>query len=55
LSTAHPYTFPKAIEDATSKTEKFSDSRRCVNDRLQTFDIQSNYIEKVKNYVINSI
>ena len=55
LSTAHPSKFPKAIEDAISKTEKLPESLRYVYDREEKFDVLSNDLEKVKNYVINSI
>ena len=55
LSTAHPCKFPKAIEDAISKTEKLPESLRHVYDREEKFDVLSNDLEKVKNYVINSI
>ena len=55
LSTAHPCKFPKAIEDAISKTEKLPESLSYVYDREEKFDILSNDLEKVKNYVINSI
>ena len=55
LSTAHPCKFPKAIEDAISKTEKLPESLRYVYDREEKFDVLSNDLEKVKNYVINSI
>ena len=55
LSTAHPCKFPKAIEDAISKTEKLPESLRYVYDREEKFDVLSNDLEKIKNYVINSI
>jgi len=55
LSTAHPSKFPKAIEDAISKTENLPDSLKYVNERKEKFEILSNNIEKVKRYVINSI
>jgi len=55
LSTAHPCKFPKAIEDAISKTENLPESLKYVNDRKEKFEILSNDIEKVKKYVINSI
>ena len=55
LSTAHPCKFPKAIEDAISKTEKLPESLSYVYDREEKFDVLSNDLEKVKNYVINSI
>ena len=55
LSTAHPCKFPQAIEDAISKTENLPDSLSYVNDRKEKFQILPNDIEKVKEYVINSI
>ncbi len=55
LSTAHPCKFPKAIEDAISKTENLPDSLKYVNDREEKFKLLSNDIEKIKKYVMNSI
>ena len=55
LSTAHPCKFPKAIEDAISKTENLPESLEYVNDRKEKFELLSNDIEKVKKYVMNSI
>ena len=55
LSTAHPCKFPKAIEDAISKTEKLPDSFKYVYDKEEKFEVISNDIYKVKNYVMNSI
>ncbi len=55
LSTAHPCKFPKAIEDAISKTEDLPDSLNYVNDRKEKFEVLPNDLEKVKDYVINSI
>ena len=55
LSTAHPCKFPKAIKDAISKTENLPDSLKYVNDRQEKFEVISNDIEKVKDYVMNSI
>ncbi len=55
LSTAHPCKFPKAIEDAISKTENLPDSLQYINDRKEKFEILSNDIEKIKKYVMNSI
>jgi len=55
LSTAHPCKFPKAIEDAISKTEELPDSLKYVYDREEKFEVISNDIKKVKEYVINSI
>ena len=55
LSTAHPCKFPKAIEDAISKTEELPDSLKYVYDREEKFKVISNDLNKVKDYVINSI
>ncbi len=55
LSTAHPCKFPKAIEDAISKTENLPENLKYVNDRKEKFELLSNDIEKVKKYVTNSI
>ena len=55
LSTAHPCKFPKAIEDAISKTENLPESLKYVYDRKEKFELLSNDIEKVKKYVMNSI
>ena len=55
LSTAHPCKFPKAIKDATSKTENLPDSLKYINDREEKFEVLSNDIEKVKDYVMKSI
>ena len=55
LSTAHPCKFPKAIEDAISKTENLPDSLKYINDRKEKFELLSNDIEKVKKYVMNSV
>ena len=55
LSTAHPCKFPKAIKDATSKTENLPDSLKYINDRKEKFEVLTNDIEKVKDYVMKSI
>ena len=55
LSTAHPCKFPKAIEDAISKTEILPNSLKYVNERKEKFELLSNDIQKVKKYVMNSI
>ncbi|MDC3179977.1 threonine synthase [Candidatus Pelagibacter sp.] len=55
LSTAHPCKFPKAIEDAISKTKKLPDNLKYINDKKEKFELLSNDIEKVKKYVMNSI
>ena len=55
LSTAHPCKFPQAIEDAISKTEDLPDSLNYVNDRKEKFEILPNDLEKVKDYIMNSI
>ena len=38
-----------------SKTENLPDSLKYVNDREEKFEVLSNDLEKVKNYVLNSI
>ena len=53
LSTAHPCKFPKAIEDAISKTENLPDSLKYVNDKKEKFELIANDIEKIKKYIIN--
>ena len=55
LSTAHPCKFPNAIQDAISKTEDLPDILNYVNDRKEKFEVLPNDLEKVKDYVINSI
>ena len=55
LSTAHPCKFPKAIKDAISKTENLPDSLKYINDRKEKFEVLSNDIKKVKDYVMKSI
>ncbi len=55
LSTAHPCKFPKAIEDAISKTENLPNRLKYVNERKEKFELLSNDIQKVKKYVMNSI
>jgi threonine synthase len=55
LSTAHPCKFPKAIEDAISKTEDLPHELKYVNNRKEKFELLPNDIEKVKDYIINSI
>ena len=55
LSTAHPCKFPDAIEDAISKAEDLPDSLNYVNDKKEKFSVLPNDLEKIKDYVINSI
>ena len=55
LSTAHPCKFPQAIQDAISKTEDLPSSLSYINDRNEKFEVLPNDIEKVKDYVMNSI
>ncbi|PDH18897.1 MAG: threonine synthase [Pelagibacterales bacterium MED-G44] len=55
LSTAHPCKFPQAIQDAISKTEDLPSSLRYINGRKEKFEVLPNDIEKVKDYVMNSI
>ena len=55
LSTAHPCKFPQAIQDAISKTEDLPSSLGYINGRKEKFEVLPNDIEKVKDYVMNSI
>ena len=55
LSTAHPCKFPVAIEKAISKIEKLPEILNYVNDKEEKFDVISNDLEKVKDYVLRSI
>ena len=55
LSTAHPCKFPQAIQDAISKTEDLPSSLGYINGRKEKFEVLTNDIEKVKDYVMNSI
>ena len=55
LSTAHPCKFPQAIQDAISKTEDLPSSPGYINGRKEKFEVLPNDIEKVKDYVMNSI
>ena len=55
LATAHPCKFPIAIERAISKTEELPDNLIYVNNKEEKFDIISNDLEKIKNYVLNSL
>ena len=55
LSTAHPCKFPMAIEKAISKIEKLPESLNYINDKEEKFEVVSNDLEKVKDYVLRSI
>ena len=55
LSTAHPCKFPVAIEKAISKKEKLPESLNYINDKEEKFEVVSNDLEKVKDYVLRSI
>ena len=55
LATAHPCKFPIAIERAISKTEKLPDNLIYVNNKEEKFDVIPNDLEKIKNYVLNSL
>ncbi len=55
LSTAHPCKFPKAIKDAILKTENLPGSLKYIHEKEEKFEILANDIEKVKDYVTNSI
>ena len=55
LSTAHPCKFPFAIEKAISKTEKLPESLKYINDKEEKFEVISNDLKKVKDYILRSI
>ena len=55
LATAHPCKFPIAIDKAISKTEKLPDSIDYIHNKEEKFEVISNDLKKVKNYIINSI
>ena len=55
LSTAHPCKFPMAIEKAISKIEKLPESLNYINDKEEKFEVVSNDLEKVKDFVLRSI
>ena len=55
LSTAHPCKFPMAIEKAISKIEKLPESLNYINHKEEKFEVVSNDLEKVKDYVLRSI
>ena len=55
LSTAHPCKFPVAIEKSISKIEKLPESLNYINDKEEKFEVVSNDLEKVKDYVLRSI
>tara|TARA_B100001027_G_scaffold207787_1_gene172506 strand:- start:600 stop:1331 length:732 start_codon:yes stop_codon:yes gene_type:complete len=55
LSTAHPCKFPQAIKDAISKTEDLPDILNYINDRKENFVVLPNDVEKIKDYIMNSI
>ena len=44
-----------AIEKAISKTEKLPDSLAFVNKKEEKFEVISNNLEKVKNYIMKYI
>ena len=55
LATAHPCKFPVAIDRAISKTEKLPESLEYVYDKEEKFEVISNDLGKVKNYIVKSI
>ena len=55
LATAHPCKFPVAIDRAISKTEKLPESLEYVYDKNEKFEVISNDLAKVKDYIIKSI
>ena len=55
LATAHPCKFPVAIDRAISKTEKLPESLEYVYDKNEKFEVISNDLAKVKDYIVKSI
>ena len=55
LATAHPCKFPIAIDKAISKTEKLPDSINYIHNKEEKFEVISNDLKEVKNYIIKSI
>ena len=55
LATAHPCKFPIAIDKAISKTEKLPENLNYVYDKKEKFEVISNDLEKVKDYVLKSL
>ena len=55
LATAHPCKFPEAIDRAISKTEKLPESLEYVYDKNEKFEVISNDLAKVKDYIVKSI
>jgi len=51
LATAHPCKFPTAIEKAISKSEKLPESLNYIYDKEEKFQVISNDLEKVKDFV----
>ena len=55
LATAHPCKFPVAIDRAISITEKLPENLNYVYDKEEKFEIISNDLDKVKDFVIRSL
>ena len=55
LATAHPCKFPIAIDKAISKTEKLPDSIDYIHNKEEKFEVISNDLKKVKNYIMKSL
>ena len=55
LATAHPCKFPVAIDRAISKTEKLPESLEYVYDKNEKFEVISNDLAKVKDFIVKSI
>ena len=51
LATAHPCKFPAAIEKAILKSEKLPESLNYIYDKEEKFQVISNDLEKVKDFV----
>ena len=55
LATAHPCKFPVAIEKAISKTEKLPKSLNYIYNKDEKFEVVSNDLVKVKDFVKRSL
>ena len=55
LATAHPSKFPIATEKAIAKTENLPSSLDYIYDKEEKFEVISNDLEKVKEYIIKTI
>ena len=55
LATAHPSKFPIAIEKAIAKKENLPKSLDYIYDKEEKFEVISNDLEKVKDYITNTL